>query len=172
MDHRKTHDVTLDECPKCNGIWFDQGELDKVKDDMDPDLRWMDFDLWIWDGEFQMTPERLNCTHCNHTDLRALHYDTEDVTIFYCPSCKGIWLQAGDLHKIVTALDKEAERKNVTDYIKASLKEASDIIENPDNVISEWRDLKSVLQLLKYRFFTENPKIKAILEGLQKSLPL
>lgn len=25
------HGVTLDRCPKCKGLWFDAGELDKVK---------------------------------------------------------------------------------------------------------------------------------------------
>ena len=172
MDHRYTQNTILDECPKCKSVWFDQGELDKIKNDIEPDLRWMDFDIWKWEGDFRVMANLLHCPNCQHADLRALHFDSEDVTIYYCPSCEGIWLRAGDFHKILTALVREAKSKDVTDYIKASLKEASEMIKNPESVISEWRDLKSVLRMLKYQFFVENPKIKAILEGFQKSLPL
>jgi Zn-finger nucleic acid-binding protein len=172
MDHRLTQDTTLNECPLCKGIWFEQGELDKIKDDIEPDLRWMEFDLWKWEGDFRVTVDLINCPNCHDINLQALHYDAGEVTIYYCPSCEGIWLQAGDFHKILSALVKESKNRDVADYIKASLREASEMIKNPDDVISEWRDLKSVLRLLKYRFFVENPREKSILVGLQKSLPL
>ena len=42
----------------------------------------------------------------------------------------------------------------------------------PKRFISEWRDLKAVLRTLRHRVFTENPKLRSILEGIQKSLPL
>ena len=40
------HSVDVEECPQCKGLWFEQGELRKAKDDADPDLNWLDFDLW------------------------------------------------------------------------------------------------------------------------------
>jgi Zn-finger nucleic acid-binding protein len=172
MKNEKIQAITLDECPQCKGIWIDKGDLDKVKDDVSPDLRWMDFDIWKKEGDFQVTEKSLNCPKCLNTDLQALHYTGGDVTIHYCPRCEGIWIHAGDFYKIILALNKEAENKSVADYVKASLKEASEIITTPDNFVSEWRDLKSVVRLLKYRFFVENPKVKDILMGLQKSLPL
>lgn len=172
MENRMTQDITLDECPQCKGIWFDHGELDKAKDEISPDLRWMDFELWKKEGHFRATPYSLNCPRCLRTDLRALHYSEGDVTIHYCPHCEGIWIRSGDFHKIVMALNKEAQEKSLADYVKTSLKEASELITSPDNFISEWRDLKAVIRLLKYRFFVENPKLKDILTGLQKSLPL
>jgi Zn-finger nucleic acid-binding protein len=172
MKQRVTQDVTVDECPQCRGIWFDQGELDKAKDDISPDLRWMDFDLWKKEGEFRVTAPSVNCPKCLQTELRALHYAEGDVTIHYCPRCEGIWIHAGDFHKIVLALNREADDKSAADYVRASLKEASELITRPNNFISEWRDLTAVMRLLKYRFFVENPKIKDILVGLQKSLPI
>ena len=56
--------------------------------------------------------------------------------------------------------------------VKVSLKEASEIFTNPKGLISEWRDLKAVLRMLRYRVFIENPKFRNILVGIQKSLPL
>jgi hypothetical protein len=43
---------------------------------------------------------------------------------------------------------------------------------NPQSFFSEWKDLKAVLRMLRYRVFVENPKIRNILMGIQKSLPL
>jgi len=165
-------DVTVDECPQCKGIWFDKCELDRAKDEVDPDLRWMDFDLWKKEGEFRVTTPPKTCPRCLHTDLRALHYAEGDVTIHYCPRCEGIWIHAGDFYKILVALNKEAEEKSAADYVRASLKEASELITTPANFISEWRDLKAVMRLLKYRFFVENPKVRNLLIGLNKTLPL
>ncbi len=66
----------------------------------------------------------------------------------------------------------KANEDDLSDYVKASLKEVSEIFTNPKRVISEWRDLKAVLRMLRYRVFIENPKFRSILAGIQKSLPL
>jgi hypothetical protein len=81
MNNRVMQDVAVDECPQCKSIWFDQGELDKVKDEISPDLRWMDFDLWKKEGDFRVAPQLMNCPKCFHNNLRALHYAGGEVTI-------------------------------------------------------------------------------------------
>ena len=40
------HQVEVDYCPHCLGMWFDNGELVLAKNDKDPQLNWMDFELW------------------------------------------------------------------------------------------------------------------------------
>lgn len=30
LQERNMHDVTIDECPQCRGIWLDRGELQKI----------------------------------------------------------------------------------------------------------------------------------------------
>ena len=40
------HNVEVDYCPKCLGIWFDKNELRLAKDDKDKELNWVDIDLW------------------------------------------------------------------------------------------------------------------------------
>ena len=172
METKNVKGVSLDECSRCKGIWFDSGELDKIKEDVDPDVRWIHFDLWKKMGKFQVTFQPLPCPKEHRTNLRSLYFEAVDVKIQFCPTCAGIWLQAGDFNLIVQALIKEAENMEVSDYVRASLKEASEIVVHPKNLISEWRDLKAVLRLLKYRFFTENPEIKDLILGIQKSLPL
>ena len=40
------HQVEVDYCPHCLGMWFDKDELEYAKDDKDQKLNWLDIDLW------------------------------------------------------------------------------------------------------------------------------
>ena len=66
----------------------------------------------------------------------------------------------------------EANEKSASDLVIISLQQAKKLLMNPESPISEWHDFKSVLSLLKHRIFIENPKLKNIIVGLEKSLPL
>ena len=172
MKPLKIGEVQIDECLQCRGIWFDKGELAEAKDEVDPDLRWLDFGIWKQEACFQINDEPLKYPRCQEVDMRAINYKEPDIDFTFCPFCEGVWLNADDFKQILDALGKEAATKSVSDYVKASLKEGSEIFTNPKRVISEWRDLKAVLRMLRYRVFIENPKVRSILAGIQKSLPL
>jgi Zn-finger nucleic acid-binding protein len=172
MKRLKIGDVQIDECLQCRGIWFDKGELAEAKDEVDPDLRWLDFGIWKQEARFQINDEFLKCPLCQKVDMRAITYKEPDIDFTFCPSCEGVWINTGDFKQILDALSTEAATKSVSDYVKASLKEGAEIFTNPKKVISEWKDLKAVLRMLRYRVFVENPKFRSILMGIQKSLPL
>jgi Zn-finger nucleic acid-binding protein len=159
MKQREIGDVQIDECPQCKGIWFDKDELEDAKDEIDPDLRWMDFGIWKQPARIHINDEPLKCPRCQKVAMRAIYYQGPDIDFTFCPFCKGVWLNAGDFKIIIDALNKEAQKKSVPEYVIASLKEASEIFTNPKRLISEWRDLKAVLRLLRYRVFVENPKL-------------
>jgi len=40
-----------------------------------------------------------------------------------------------------------------------SIKEAAEIITGPEAFISEWKDFATVLRMMQYRMFVENPKL-------------
>ena len=168
----KARDFSIDECPQCRGLWFDKGELEAFKDEVDPDLRFLDFEIWSPKALFNFNEQPLTCPRCRSGSMRALKYLEPDLVITFCPYCEGVWLNLGDFKAIIEAFSTEAETRNVPEYVIASLKEASDIVLNPKNLISEWKDLKAVLRMLRHRVFVENPKIRSLLVGIQKSLPL
>jgi Zn-finger nucleic acid-binding protein len=172
MTLKKLGNTVVDECPQCKGIWFDKGELENAKDEIDPDLRWMDFEIWNKQALFNVTEDPLKCPRCRQIAMQVINYQEPDIDITFCPFCEGVWVNALNFNDIIEALRSEARTKNVTEYVKDSLKEASDIFTNPKSFISEWNDLKAVLRMLRSRVFVENPKIRNILEGIQKSLPL
>jgi len=172
MNPLKIGDVQIDECPHCRGIWFDKGELEEVKDDVDPDLRFLNFNIWSRKALFNVHDMPLTCPRCRNVSMRAVNFREPDIDFTFCPFCEGVWLNAGDFQKIIDAFSREAASKSVADYVKTSLKEGAEIFTNPKRLISEWKDLKAVLRMLRYRVFVENPKFRSILVGFQKSLPL
>jgi Zn-finger nucleic acid-binding protein len=172
MKPLKIGDVQIDECRQCRGIWFDKGELAEVKDVVEPDLRWLDFGIWKEEARFHINDEPLKCPRCQKDAVREISYQGPDVEFRFCPFCEGVWLNAANFKQILDALRQEAATKSVADYVKASLKEGAEIFTNPTKAISEWKDLKAVLRMLRYRVFIDNPKLRSILAGIQKSLPL
>ena len=172
MNQKKLGKVVLDECPQCKGVWFDKDELEKARNEVAPDLRWMDFEIWNRRAVFDIQEIPPECPRCQKVTMQSINYREPDINIAFCPYCEGVWLDAGDFRDIIDALNAEAANKSVPEYVKASLKEAADLFAHPDRFISEWKDLKAVLRMLRYRVFVENPKIRSMLTGIQKSLPL
>jgi len=97
--------------------------------------------------------EPLNRPRCRKITMRQINLREPDIDITFCPYCEGVWLNAGDFKKILDALSREAASRSVSVYVKTSLKEGADIFTNPGRYISEWKDLKAALRMLRYRDF-------------------
>ena len=50
----------------------------------------------------------MKCPSCNETLLMS---DKKGVEIDYCPSCRGIWLDRGELEKIIDRSDAHYSKK-------------------------------------------------------------
>ena len=172
MTSRRIGDTPIDECPHCRGIWFDPGEIDEIKNRVEPELRWMDFQLWRQEAVFRVQPDPLLCPRCADAAMTALAEKDSEFLIRFCTRCGGSWLDAGDLANIIHSLNREAESRTAADYFKESCKQAAELLTGEKRLISEWKDLKAVLHLLKYRVFAENPKLTTVMQGLRKTLPL
>lgn len=173
MEKKTIGDVTIDECRQCRGLWFDAGEFDAVKDELaPPDLHWADFALWRKQADFEVTREGAPCPRCPDAALTTITDKETGASVRFCPSCKGAWMAAEDFNAIVNALIEELDTRSAGEYLQESLKQASILFSTKEDPITDWKDLKAVLRLLKYRFFVENPKLDAIMKGFQKSMPL
>lgn len=87
----------VDVCKSCGGIWFDEGELSQIEKIIEPttlEIR----HIPNKDEQFKS----LQCPSCNNVQLlqKAEHPRDKKVIIDYCPSCKGIWLDKGELEAI------------------------------------------------------------------------
>ena len=167
LQKKNIETVEIDECAKCKGIWFDEDELRQAKDETDPDINWMDFDIWQHKDKFRVAAKPAKCPKCD-VNMAAVDYDNTGVEIDVCRVCKGVWLDAGEFEKIIEKLIEEAAAKGMGDYFKNTLKEAKDLVTGPETFVSEWRDLMSVIRLFKYRIITDNPRFHTALQNLPK----
>ena len=159
--------VQIDECPRGHGAWFEDQELRIAKDEADPDLSWMDFEIWKHPDRFALGTSRLACPDCK-TPLVQVQYTDTPVTIDCCPSCHGIWLDKGEFPRVIEALEHEVTTKTFSDYVKASVSEAREIVTGPESALSEWRDFRAVLRLLRFRFFVEHQGLSKLLTRIPR----
>lgn len=52
----------------------------------------------------------MNCPVCNNVRMREVEKD--DVTIDVCPDCKGVWLDRGELEKLMSGVREERQQYN------------------------------------------------------------
>ena len=165
--------VTIDQCPQCGGIWFDQGEFEDVLESTDPDLAWLNIDFWKNQEELQVSTDDLACPKCHRYYLIRLEDPATGTNARMCSDCRGIWLDAAQLHRIIGALTEIAHRTESAELIKEGLDRFAIMIDtSPETPSFQWRGLPAVLRMLKYRIYTEHPKLVSILVGAQKALPL
>lgn len=163
--------IEVDECSQCKGTWFEDDELRKAKDSSDQDLNWMDFEIWKHKDQFKAQSRELACPQCNKA-LVAIDYGNTGVEIDYCPTCKGTWLDKGEFNKIIDSLNNDLLTKPLSQYVKASIEEAKEIVTGPERFVSEWKDFVTVLRMMQLRLFAENPKLLDAVISLQLANPL
>ena len=159
--------VQIDECPQGHGAWFQDQELRIAKDEADPDLAWMDFEIWKHPERFAVDDSHLACPD-DKTQLVRVQYGDTSVDVHYCPTCRGLWLDRGSFARVIDALERELTTKTVSDYVKASVSEAKELVTGPESPLSEWRDLRAVLRLLRFRFFVEHQGLSKLLTRIPR----
>lgn len=168
MIRQELEGVQIEECPKCKGIWFDKDGLKEAKDTAEPDLDWMDFDIWKHEDQFKLDLRGLHCPKDGH-NLVTFRYGETQVEIDFCTQCQGIWLDRGEFEKIIAALDAEADSKSAAEYISTSLSEAKELVTGEEKFSSEWRDLSNVFRLFQYRVMVEHKGLSKALYFLQRT---
>ena len=102
--------------------------------------------------------------------LVAIEYGDTGVEIDYCNGCRGVWLDADEFGKIIAHLSEDLLTTESSEYLRASLEEAKELVTGPESFLSEWKDLATVLRMLQYRLLGENPRLgRALAEFQAKS---
>ncbi len=98
--HLKTvtyHNVEVDRCEQCHGIWFDFLEAETLKKIAGSEI----LDLGTVDSSLSgdRTSEELHCPRCQEPMIQMLDIDKERLWYEKCPNCQGIWLDAGEFNQ-------------------------------------------------------------------------
>ncbi len=89
--------IQVDHCNNCGGTWFDEGELSVIDTLIEPTML-----------EIRKIPNmntqllKLECPSCNikHKMIKTKHPRDSKVIMDFCETCKGIWLDKGELDAI------------------------------------------------------------------------
>jgi len=165
---RKIQGVEIEECATCEGIWFQGDELRQVKDRIDSDLNWMDFEILKHPEKFKASDHRTDCPQCAKP-MYVLDYDDTRVEIDFCAPCNGIWLEKNELERIIASLEKELLTKSLGEYVNETLEEAKDLLTTPESFVSEWKDFATILRFLQYRVLSLQPTIHNALVSFQNN---
>jgi len=172
MDVFRIEDDVIRECNTCRGLWFKHGQLEAVKDEVMPELGWVEVDNLKRQFDFIAGTDVLYCPACSGNALTKIQDRRTRAEFCICSQCRGTWLATGQFLSLINLLLDETNQKSTSELAIISLRQAKELLTSGDSKASEWQDLKSVLSLLKHRIFVDNPKLKSIIVGLQKSLPL
>jgi len=163
LDQILFHNVEVDYCPDCLGIWFDKDELIYAKDDNDSQLKWVDFDVWRHKEKFQAVAVSRRCPVCRIPFVQ-IGYDNSKVKVDYCKNCMGIWLDRGEFKQIMIYLKDKADYEILHHYTKNLIKQLWEVFTGPQNFREEVVDVMMVLKLLKYKLMVQHPHLEKIIE--------
>ena len=161
------HNVEVDYCPRCLGVWFDSGELQYAKDDSDEQLNWVDIDLWRDKGRFKLSRSQQQCPSCR-AGLVEVRYDKSHVKVNFCKNCQGIWLNRGEFHQIMVYLKNKSDYEVLHHYVKNLVVQLWEVFSGPKKFREELHDFLMLLKLLNYKFVVQHPIVEKLAEDLPK----
>lgn len=161
------YNTEINYCPKCLGVFFDESELQEVKDAKDTDLRWLDVDLWKEPEKFKFAFGERLCPKCR-LPFYEVRYADSKIIVDVCNICRGIWLDRGEFKKIIDYLKEKANYEVLYNYAKNLKEEAFEIFSGPESFKEEFLDFVILLKFLNYKLATQNPKIAKMLSELPK----
>jgi Zn-finger nucleic acid-binding protein len=96
LETKKFGDVEVEQCPNCQGVWLDIGELRRVR------LQKTTHRSSPTSDSNRFDTITAPCPHCGGEGHMTRLSDLErpDVMMESCPVCYGIWLDGGELDKL------------------------------------------------------------------------
>ena len=161
------HNVEVDYCPVCLGIWFDKDELALAKNDTDKELNWVDFDLWRDKGRFSVMQIDKRCPVCR-IPFMEVHYDDSKIKIDFCKKCQGIWLDRGEFKQIILYLIRKTDYEILHHYTKNLVLQLWEVFTGPETFREELEDFLMILKLFNYKFVVQYPFLNSLIENSQK----
>jgi Zn-finger nucleic acid-binding protein len=138
--------VTIDVCPACAGIWFDEGELARLNQLDDDILPRIDALYQPQVTSYDPPWERL-CPDCQKP-LRSYNYlYTSNIRLDTCEQCGGVWVDNGELEVMHRVL-QDARTAEVPPEAKAQIALAEIEAEHRETIdrLSFWNGLFQFLR--------------------------
>lgn len=167
MQQALFHNVEVDYCPECLGVWFERDELKWAKNEKDKEFNWLDFDIWRDKGRFKVAKTNRVCPACRVLFVQV-QYDDSKVKIDFCKRCWGMWLDRGEFKQIINYLVRKHDYEILHRYTKNFVVQLWEVFAGPEKFREELEDFLMVLKLFNYKFVAQHPYFNTLIEGLPK----
>ena len=101
------HNIELDYCNSCKGVWFDSGELElTLKSQGFEELKTF-FDGILTSQEAISSEKKRNCPICSRKMKKAAIGGQPEILIDVCRDKHGLWLDGGEITQLIRRLAGE-----------------------------------------------------------------
>lgn len=108
--------IKIDRCGSCCGIFLDETELGQIKDRGCASIESLASGGKLPAGRIS-EGEKINCVRCSSAMQTVNFSYTSGIMIDHCPACNSVWLDNGELGKIIDFL-KAGESSNAEDQAR------------------------------------------------------
>lgn len=118
--------IELDYCLNCHGVWFDEGELELLLDNIDLDRTGLSLGKLLAQPGAAVREKKRKCPICDRAMRKAFIGEEPRVMLDVCERGDGLWFDGGEVHDVVNQLATgkhgEGPSQKVLDFISQVLK--------------------------------------------------
>ena len=127
VEHKK---IEMDYCPKCQGLWFDTGELELLLEAAGVVSHKHFVETMLESSEASTSEKKRKCPICRRKMKKVLIDDSSRVMVDVCYNGHGIWFDGGEVGSLIKSLanktvGKAGPHKEVTDFIGTVFKSST-----------------------------------------------
>jgi Zn-finger nucleic acid-binding protein len=106
------HDIELDYCNSCKGVWFDSGELELLLKSQGLEEPKAFFDGILDFQEAVSSERKRNCPICGHKMKKTAIGGQPEILIDVCRDKHGLWFDGGEVVQLIRHLAGEHPPKH------------------------------------------------------------
>lgn len=101
------HNIELDYCNNCKGVWFDSGELELLLESYGLEETKMFLDGILNSQEAVSSEKKRNCPVCGHKMKKTAIGEQPAILIDVCRDKHGLWFDGGEVAQLIRRLAEE-----------------------------------------------------------------
>jgi len=106
------HDIELDYCNSCKGVWFDSGELELLLESHGLGETKVFLDGILNSQEVVSSEKQRNCPVCGHKMKKTAKGEQPEILIDICRDEHGLWFDGGEVIQLIRHLSREHPPKH------------------------------------------------------------
>ena len=106
------HNIELDYCNSCKGVWFDYGELELLLESHSLEETKVFLDGILNSQEAVSSEKQRNCPVCGHKMKKTAIGEQPEILIDICRDEHGLWFDGGEVAQMIRRLAGEHPSKH------------------------------------------------------------